>query len=225
VTCPDTRATVVILAKDSRSAKTRLQLPSDEARQVALHLAAATVRTALAAERVGDVLVVTGDPEIAVDALESGADVLAEPRPLGMNRAAELGRRQALALGRRAPLATMVADLPHLRPRDINCVLTEFDETGQPLFVADRMGAGTTFLVHGPDHRPGFGFGRGSAVMHRRLGYRASLTAPPGLRTDLDSREDLARLGGRLLRGRTGGLDTTDDHRVRTPVAGASPGR
>lgn len=193
---------MVILAKDSRSAKTRLQLPREGARQVALHLASSTVRAALTAERVGSVLVVTGDPEIAVDALDAGADVLVEPRPLGMNRAAELGRRHALALAPGSPVCTMVADLPYVRPQDIDRVVAEFCQTGQPLFVADRTGSGTTFLVHGSDHAPGFGFGPSSAVMHGRLGYRESLASPPGLRTDLDSREDLARLVGRLYRGR-----------------------
>jgi len=197
-------ATVVILAKDSRSAKTRLQLPREGARQVALHLASATVRAVLEAEHVGAVLVVTGDPEIALDALDAGADVLVEPRPLGMNRAAELGRRQATALAPGSALATMVADLPYLRPGDIDSVLAEFWETGHPLFVADRMGSGTTLVVHRPDVGPGFGFGPRSAVMHGRLGYRESLAAPSGLRTDLDSREDLARLVGRLYRGRQG---------------------
>ena len=198
------RATVVILAKDSRSAKTRLQLPRDGARQVALHLASATVRAALAAEHVGDVLVVTGDPGIALDALGAGADVLVEPRPLGMNRAAELGRRQALLRTPGSPLATMVADLPHVRPDDIDLVVLELRETGRPLFVADRLGSGTTLLIHGADDAPGFGFGPRSAVMHARLGYQESLAAPSGLRTDLDSREDLGRLAGRLYRGRVG---------------------
>jgi 2-phospho-L-lactate/phosphoenolpyruvate guanylyltransferase len=198
------RATVVILAKDSRSAKTRLQLPREGARQVTLHLASDTVRAALAADRVGAVLVVTGDPEIALDALDAGADVLAEPRPLGMNRAAELGRRRALALTPSSPLVTMVADLPYVRPGDIDCVVAEFCEIGQPLFVADRIGSGTTLLIHGSDQGPGFGFGLRSAVMHGRLGYRESQAAPAGLRTDLDSREDLARLVGRLYRGRAG---------------------
>lgn len=200
----DGGATVVILAKDSRTAKTRLHLPREGARQVALHLASATVRAALAAEHVGAVLVVTGDPEIALDALDAGADVLAEPRPLGMNRAAELGRRQAFALNPGLPLATMVADLPYVRPDDIGRVVAEFHETEHPLFVADRVGSGTTFLIHGSDQAPGFGFGLRSAAMHGRLGYRQSLAAPSGLRTDLDSREDLARLVGRLFRGRAG---------------------
>jgi 2-phospho-L-lactate guanylyltransferase len=203
---------VVILAKDSRSAKTRLQLPREGARLVALQLASSTVRAAVAAERVGAVLVVTGDPEITLDALDAGADVLAEPRPLGMNRAAELGRRQALALAPGSPLATMVADLPYVRPGDIDRVIAEFWETGQPLFVADRVGSGTTFLIHGPGHGPGFGFGLRSAAMHGRLGYRQSQAATREMRTDLDSREDLARLAGRLYRGRKGYLPSQVRH-------------
>ena len=204
MTAGDGRATVVILAKDSRSAKTRLQLPREGSRQVALQLASCAVRAAGAAERVGAVLVVTGDPEIAVDALNAGADVLAEPRLLGMNRAAELGRRQALALGPTSAIATMVADLPYVRPGDIDRVIAEFWETGQPLVVPDPGGSGTTVLVQGPDQGRGIAVGPRSAPKHRPLGYRKSQAATRELRTDLDSREDLVRLAGRLYRGREG---------------------
>ena len=43
------------------------------------------------------VFVVTSDPDIARAAAGAGAEVVAEIRPLGMNRAAVLGRRHALS--------------------------------------------------------------------------------------------------------------------------------
>jgi 2-phospho-L-lactate guanylyltransferase len=185
---------LVVLAKDSHAAKTRLQLPREEARRLALDLAASTVRAGLAAETVGTVLVVTSDPDIALDAREAGAEVVAEPSPLGMNRAAALGRRQALAAPPHTPVAVIVADLPELHPADLDVVVREFLSTGAPLYVPDHEGTGTTFLVHGPDQRPGFGFGRHSAAMHHRLGYRRARSGPPSLRRDLDTAEDLASL-------------------------------
>jgi 2-phospho-L-lactate guanylyltransferase len=190
----DRRASVVVLAKDSRFAKTRLGLPSDEARRLAVRLAGSTVRAALAAETVGSVLVVTGDPGIAVDAVGAGAVVVTEPRPLGINRAADLGRRRALELRPHAPVAIIVADLPALRPSDVDAVVTEFLGHGRPLFVADAEGVGTTFLIHGPRRSLGYGFGRGSAAMHVRLGYQPARTSPYALCRDLDTPEDLADL-------------------------------
>ena len=187
-------ASLLVLAKDSRAAKTRLQLPREEARLLALRLAASTVRACLAAETVGTAFVVTSDPAIARDAREAGAEVVAEPRPLGMNRAAALGRRRALDVRPDAPVAVVVADLPELHPGDLDVVVREFLATGSPLYVPDHEGTGTTFLAHGPATCPGFGFGRHSAAMHHRLGYRRASTGPPSLRRDLDTAEDLAAL-------------------------------
>lgn len=188
------RPSLVVLAKDASLAKTRLGLPREEARHVALLLAAATVRAGVEAETTGAVLVVTGDPDIAVDARQAGADVVLEPRPLGMVRAAARGRERAFAARPTSPVAFVVADLPCLRPADIDAVVGEFLTHGAPMYVADHRGTGTTFLVHGAGRWTGIGFGRHSASMHRRLGYSESAVAPPGLRFDLDVQEDLERL-------------------------------
>lgn len=189
------RASVVVLAKDTRFAKTRLGLPRDDARRLAVHLAGSTVRAALAADTVDAVYVVTGDPDITRDARDAGARVVAETKPLGINLAAGLGRRHALRTHPDSPVVIMVADLPELRPGDIDAVVREHQRAGHPLYVADHEGTGTTLLVHGPDRRPGIGFGRGSAVMHQRLGYQPATTSTPSLRHDLDTPEDLADLG------------------------------
>jgi 2-phospho-L-lactate guanylyltransferase len=194
VTPGDAGVSLVVLAKDTRCAKTRLQLPREEARRLALGLAASTVRAGVAAGTVDAVLVVTSDPDIALDAREAGADVAAEPRPLGMNRAAALGRRRALEALPDSPVAVVVADLPELRPGDLDAVVREFLATRIPLFVPDHEGTGTTFLVHGPERCPGFGFGRHSSAMHHLLGYRRANAGPPSLRRDLDTAEDLAAL-------------------------------
>lgn len=117
----------------------------------------------------------------------------------------------------------MVADLPHLRPEDLDSVVEEHLATGQSLYVADRLGAGTTFLIHAADRRPGIGFGWNSAAMHDRLGYRPALTATDGLRTDLDSREDLDRLADRIFRGPTApSVANPDSRAVPWGVSGAS---
>lgn len=181
---------LIVLAKDSRAAKTRLELPRHEARQLALRLAASTVRAGLASEYVGAVFVVTSDPDISRDALLEGAHVVAEPRPLGMVRAAALGRQRVLESRPDAPVAIIVADLPELEPTDLDTVVREFLVTRSPLFVADHQGTGTTFLIHPPEECPGISFGRNSAAMHERLGYRRAVASPASLRRDLDTAED-----------------------------------
>jgi len=146
------------------------------------------------AETVGDVLVVTNDADIALDARQASAEIVTEPRLLGMFRAAALGREHALAARPMSPVAFMVADLPCLSPADIDVVVGEFLNSGIPLYVPDHRGTGTTFLIHRAGRWTGIGFGRHSALMHRRLGYSESATAPVGLRIDLDVQEDLRRL-------------------------------
>lgn len=188
----DELVSVVILAKDASQAKTRLQLPRKDVVWLARHLAAITVRAATAAETVGAVFVVTGDVAIADGACEVGAIVVPEPCPLGINRAAALGRRYALDARPESPVAMMVSDLPCLRGSDIDFVVDEFLGVGTPLFVEDHECTGTTFLIHGPDQCPGIGFGRSSALMHRRLGYTAAAATRRSLRYDVDTVEDLA---------------------------------
>lgn len=184
---------LVILAKDSQAAKTRLPVSRADARELALRLAAGTIRAGLDAATVGTVLVVTSDPDIAADALAVGAHVVSEVRPLGMNRAAALGRSAARAWRPEAPVAICVADLPDVGPADLNAAVDEFRTTGLPMFVPDREETGTTVVIHGDRQSPGFGFGRGSALMHERLGYRRAKRATLALRWDLDTAEDLKR--------------------------------
>lgn len=183
---------VVVLAKDTRTAKTRLSLAPEDARRLALRLAATTVRSCLAAETVEAVLVVTSDPDIARDASAAGAQVVAERRPLGMDRAAALGRRRALAARPASAVAVIVADLPELRPGDVDTFVREFLVAQRPMFVPDMDGAGTTCVIHGHGPWPGVSFGRGSAGRHMELGYVRSADAPPSLRRDLDTADDLA---------------------------------
>jgi 2-phospho-L-lactate/phosphoenolpyruvate guanylyltransferase len=187
-----TGISLVVLAKDTRVAKTRLPLSRADARELALALAAGVVRAGLEATTVGSVLVVTSDPDIAGDALAAGALVVAEHRPRGMDRAAALGRRRALTSRPGEPVAVVVADLPDLTAVDLDEVVREFLAVGGPVFVPDHDGTGTTFVAHGPGRWPGVAFGAGSAARHEQLGYRRAERSPWSLRWDLDTADDLA---------------------------------
>jgi 2-phospho-L-lactate guanylyltransferase len=182
---------VVVLAKHASQAKTRLGLPPEQARLTALWLAALTVRTAVTSNSVGRVVVVTSDAAIAADATSAGASVVSERRSLGMNRAAALGRRYALTLETKAPVAVLVADLPHLRCDELDEVISQFHDREAALFVQDHHGLGTTFLVHGPESFLATRFGQNSAQAHRRLEYAPATGSLYGLRTDLDTPDDL----------------------------------
>jgi 2-phospho-L-lactate guanylyltransferase len=185
---------MVVLAKDTKRAKTRLGMDRGRAQALAVLLAGRTVLKATESSCIGTVFVVTSDPIISADAVRLGATVVPERRAVGMNRAADLGRRRALARRPDEPVAVVVADLPALQPIDLDLVIQEHHENGTPLYVPDHHGVGTTMLIHGPSERPGVAFGLHSADMHRRLGYVAASCARWGLRQDLDTPDDLSRL-------------------------------
>lgn len=185
------RVSVVVLAKDTHTAKSRLTLERSKRRRIACYLAATTIRKVLAASSVDDVYVVTSDPHIAIDAAAASACVVPEGAPVGMNRAAALGRRHALGASPNSAIAVIVADLPYLVPNDLDEVIEEFRERRSPLFVADDYGAGTTLLIHDASTQMGIAFGRNSAHMHLRLGYEPARRSLRGLRVDLDTPEDL----------------------------------
>lgn len=182
---------IVVLAKDVRDAKTRMGLERESANELALCLALRTIRTALEATASGPVLVVTSDPAIGECARGSGAVVVPEGRPVGINLAASMGREHALRASPRGPVAILVADLMRLRPQELDAVVEEFRARRLPLYVADHHGEGTTLLIHGPHSRPGIAFGLNSAHMHSRLGYAPARRPLRGLRIDLDTPEDL----------------------------------
>ncbi|HET9256225.1 MAG TPA: 2-phospho-L-lactate guanylyltransferase, partial [Pseudonocardiaceae bacterium] len=59
-------------------------------------------------------------------------------------------------------------------------------------FCADRAGTGTTLLLAPPGRALEPGFGPGSAAAHHASGARELTGDWPGLRCDVDTREDLA---------------------------------
>jgi 2-phospho-L-lactate guanylyltransferase len=185
---------VVVLAKDTSVAKTRLSSDREVASRLALKLAERTVRATMLARRAAATFVVTSDPAIAQASESIGASVVQEGRPRGINLAAALGQRAALAAHPRSPLMILVADLPQLRARDVDAVAAEAFARREALFVPDFVLEGTTCLVHFPDHQLGIAFGWRSAEMHLRLGYKPAAHAPSGIRRDLDTAEDLAAL-------------------------------
>nr|WP_281372901.1 2-phospho-L-lactate guanylyltransferase [Kineococcus aurantiacus] len=177
---------IVVPVKGGDEAKTRLALPPDQRRGLALAMALDCLAACLATPGVGLVVCVSDDPVVLRSARAAGAVTVSPGRP-GLARAVDAG----LASLERGPTAVLLGDVPALRPRDLATALEEALGVPGPALVTDTEGTGSVLLAEvGGDvpHR----FGPDSARHHLQAGARA-LTAPvPSLRRDVDTLADLA---------------------------------
>jgi 2-phospho-L-lactate guanylyltransferase len=179
---------LVVPVKRLALAKTRLSSYGDAARQeLALAFALDVVAAALAATTVSDVVVVSDDPRATRALADAGARVVSDRPDAGLNPALEHGAAQlAASLG----IATVSADLPALRPADLDAALSQVPPEGRG-FVVDVAGTGTTLLAAAAGVALSPAYGAGSRDVHLRSGA-VELPGAPGLRLDVDTPEDLA---------------------------------
>lgn len=173
--------TVVVPIKGTVGAKSRLGASDALALAIALD-------TVAVASSVARVIVVT----------DSGAarhfarvEVVADPG-CGLGAAVQAG----IAAAGTGPVAVMLGDLPALQAHELEAALATAEQ--HPLaMVPDAEGKGTTLIaaIDPHDHTPAFG--PGSRAAHGAAGYR-EIEAGPGLRSDVDTPEQLANLQGRL---------------------------
>jgi 2-phospho-L-lactate guanylyltransferase len=160
---------LVLPLKPLSLAKSRLDTVAGELRPgLALAFAQDTVAAALRCAAVGGVMVVTDDPA-AREALGAlGATVVPDLPGRGLNAALAHGEARTRAARPDAPVAALNADLPALRPEELERVL-EAAARWPRAFLADAAGVGTTLLTarSGVALRPAFGEGS-------RAGHRAS---------------------------------------------------
>jgi 2-phospho-L-lactate guanylyltransferase len=123
-------------------AKTRLALPAPARADLALAMACDTVSAALAADAVAEVVIITDDERAAHALSALGGRVVADAPNAGLNPALVHGA--ALAVMPR--VAALSADLPALRPIDLDAVL-RLATTHRRTVVADALGSGTTLLT------------------------------------------------------------------------------
>lgn len=181
--------------------KSRLAGALDERVRTALVRAMAldTIDAALAAPRVGRVLLVTADPVLGV----AGARYGVVPEPAAselppLDAAVLAGVRAARSLAPGVGVAALLGDLPALRPDDLEAALrlAEAEPRG---FVADAEGSGTTMLTARGPALPVPHFGTGSAAAHAAAGHvLLDVPVESSLRRDVDLPADLdavARLG------------------------------
>lgn len=178
---------VVVPVKRLDVAKSRLAVLGDDVRRaLALAFAEDVVAAAVSCTAVQRVVVVTDDADAAAALAGHGAVVVPDLPDAGLNAALEHGAAvlRADALG----VAALSSDLPCLQADDLADVLHRV--AGRSV-VADAAGTGTTLLAAPAGEPLAAAFGAQSLRRHVASGA-ALLEAPPGLRRDVDTPQDLA---------------------------------
>ena len=188
------RVDLVVPVKRLAAAKTRLRDPAGELTahtRLALALTLDTVAAARTALRVRTVLVVTADRTVADVLVASGIWVADDPL-VGLNAAYDRGAQLLRERDPHTAVGALQADLPALRPHELDDAIAAALATGARAFTADAEGTGTTFLLAASGAALEPRFGGGSAARHRASGAVALDGAWPSLRRDVDTAADLA---------------------------------
>jgi 2-phospho-L-lactate guanylyltransferase len=195
---------LVVPVKPLHLAKTRLRglLTSDEDahRRLALAVARDTIAAATKATAVRRVLAICSDPAAVAVLRSDSVDVVADEPDAGLNAALRHGTQLLRrAAGDHTAIGALHADLPALRPAELDAALAVFAQTGAArAFCPDRAGTGSTLLLARPGAELDPRFGHGSATAHADSGA-LRLDGPwPSLQCDVDTEDDLAeaaRLG------------------------------
>lgn len=196
----------MVPVKRLAAAKSRLRgaLPGVPHEELALALAADTLRAVLACPAVAEALVVTDDARVAAAARAAGARVLRDEPDAGLNAAFRHGAVGTIA----GWVAGLTADLPALRPTELTGALlaAQNGPPGVRRFVPDAPGGGTVLLTAPPGVPLDPHFGVGSAVAHAASGALPLTGDWPSLRRDVDTAADLTAAGRLGLGPRTAAL-------------------
>ena len=191
------RIAAIIPVGTLEGAKTRLggTLDAEERHDLVEGLLARTVATALAVDRLDDVLVISPDPEVLTRAAEIGARTVRQ-RTSGLNAGLAEARADVIAGGAEA-LLVLPIDLPFVTAEAVSALLEpliEAPEGTHVVLATDRHGTGTNALGLRPPDVIDFAFGPGSRLAHRAAteAVGATYTEVGGpLTVDLDTPEDL----------------------------------
>jgi coenzyme F420-0:L-glutamate ligase/coenzyme F420-1:gamma-L-glutamate ligase len=190
----------VVPVKDLAGTKSRLAPMLDGPARAGLTIyMMQNVLSAVRGAGVERALVVSPDPTVLRLAAEAGAETLRQESS-GLNEALEEARGWVSARGASAMLV-LPADLAMLRAPDVGALLEEATEEEQPAVVVspDVAEGGTNALLLRPPDAVPFLFGPGSFDAHREAaregGARVRVLRRPALAFDLDTAEDLRRLG------------------------------
>jgi len=183
---------VLMPVKVLDQAKSRLaKLAGPRRGELALALAADTVRAVLETAQVARAVAITDDPVAAAMLRGLGALVVPDEPRGGLNAALRHGAAFAAAHWPGCGTAALSADLPALRPAELSQALNAA-ASWPNAFVADAAGDGTTLYTSAPgaEFRPAFGLT--SRARHAADGAtELELNDVPGLRRDVDTPADL----------------------------------
>jgi 2-phospho-L-lactate guanylyltransferase len=196
---------LLVPVKPLAQAKTRLRGAAGAAApahaRLALALARDTIAAAAGASTVRRVLAICSDELVRAALAEDGVEAVPDEPAAGLNPALRHGERELRADDAAAAVGVLPADLPALRPAELDAAVLAALAGGGRAFCPDRAGSGTTLLLAAPGHALDPRFGAGSAAAHRAAGASELTGDWPGLRCDVDTGADLAvarRLGARL---------------------------
>ena len=192
---------LLVPVKPLARAKTRLSatapgetVPAAHTR-LALALARDTVHAAAGAATVRRLVVVCSDEMVRTTLAEDGIETIPDEPGTGLNPALRHG--EAVLRGQRSTvtLGALPADLPALRPEELDRAVRAGLAAGRRAFCSDRRGTGTTLLLAPPGQPLDPRFGPDSAAAHRASGAQQLPGHWPGLRCDVDTVADLAAAG------------------------------
>jgi 2-phospho-L-lactate guanylyltransferase len=185
------RWAIVVPVKRLSSAKTRLRVDPDVRIELALAMAADTVRAAIACPLSEVVIAVSDDPAATPVLSALGAVVVPDKPDAGLNPALRHGATVP-EVPANVGVAAIAADLPALQPGELADLLAASHVLGV-VVVADAAGQGTTLLAATSVDRFGPEFGPGSRARHVAGGaIDLTETAGRSLRCDVDTLADLA---------------------------------
>ena len=182
---------VLVPVKPPAVGKSRLVgVPDGARRRLAEAFAQDTVRACLNAELVRQVLVVTDDAHFSRVLSALGCAAIPDGVSGDLNGTLRLAAAEAHRRWRDLVPVAVCADLPSLRPTDLDLVLGSLPDD-RPSFVPDAAEVGTTLYTAADDvFDPRFG--RRSRAAHLAAGARELVDAPPSVRRDVDDAADLA---------------------------------
>jgi 2-phospho-L-lactate guanylyltransferase len=179
-------------------AKTRLRGVADggagvrEAHaRLVLALARDTIAAAAAVPMVRQVIAICSDETVRAVLADDGVQTIPDEPAAGLNLALQYGDAVLRAADVSAMVGALPADLPALRPEELDRAIRAALAAGGRSFCADRTETGTTLLLAPPGQLLGPRFGASSAAAHRATGARELTGYWPGLRCDVDTPADL----------------------------------
>lgn len=177
-------------------AKTRLRGAAGNSSNAHIELVLALARDTLIAAAGSAVVrraVVICSDEVMRRALTAdGVEMIADEPAGGLNSALRYGEALLREGHPVTAVAALPADLPALRPEELERAVGNGLATGGRVFCTDQAGNGTTLLLAPPGCALEPRFGPGSAAGHRASGARELTGHWPGLRCDVDTAADLA---------------------------------